>query len=192
MPDEKNLSEEQKRKLLSIARETVRRKIADKKKAEFDLDEPRLLETGGAFVTLKKRGQLRGCIGNFFSPQPIYMTVRDMAIAAATEDPRFPAVKKSELDELEIEISVLSPLRKIENLDEIKVGEHGIYITRVYQRGVLLPQVATENGWDRDTFLDHTCLKAGLPRDTWRRFGNDNDLKIEIFSAQVFGDEDFE
>jgi uncharacterized protein len=190
MPDEITLSDELKRKLLAIARETVRAKISDKKKAEFEIDEPQLRETGGAFVTLKKRGQLRGCIGNFFSPQPIYLTIRDMAIAAATEDPRFPAVKISELDELELEISVLSPLREINSLDEIEVGQHGIYITRGFSRGVLLPQVATEWGWDRDTFLDHTCLKAGLAKNTWRSFGQDKDLKIEIFSAQVFGDED--
>jgi uncharacterized protein len=139
---------------------------------------------GGCFVSLHtKSGELRGCIGTFTSDGPLWHAVRDMAIAAASRDPRFPSLTRAELDGCHIEISVLSPLRTA-SAAEIEVGRHGICIERGYQRGVLLPQVAVEYGWDRDTFLEHTCMKAGLPREAWREPGT----KIEIFSAEIFGD----
>ena len=140
----------------------------------------------GAFVSLHKQGGLRGCIGTFIGLRPLVNTVQEMAISASLNDPRFPPVSEDELKEIDIEISVLSPLREIKDLSEIEVGRHGIYITRGYLSGVLLPQVATEYAWDRDTFLQHTCQKAGLPPDAWKQEGT----KIEIFSAQVFGEKD--
>jgi len=107
-------------------------------------------------------------------------------LSASLNDPRFPPLTEEELRDIDIEISVLSPLKEIQDVSEIEVGRHGIYITRGYQSGVLLPQVATEYGWDRETFLQHTCQKAGLPPDAWKQEGT----KIEIFDAQVFGEKD--
>jgi AmmeMemoRadiSam system protein A len=135
-------------------------------------------------VTIKQSGQLRGCIGNFVSDKPLWRLVQEMAISAATQDPRFYPMKPEDLDSFELDISVLSPLKMIDDVEEIVVGTHGIYIIKNHCRGVLLPQVATEYGWDRDTFLRHTCLKAGLPEDSWKK-----GCEIYIFSAQVFGEQ---
>ncbi|MCE5252194.1 AmmeMemoRadiSam system protein B [bacterium] len=142
----------------------------------------KLGERWGAFVTLTKDGMLRGCIGHIIGTQPLIDTVAEMAKAAALEDPRFPPVKPDELPRIEFEISVLTPIRKITDINEIQVGRDGIIISRGYNRGLLLPQVATEYGWDRKTFLEHTCLKAGLPKDAWKESGT----VIEMFSAEVF------
>jgi len=131
----------------------------------------------GAFATLKKRGQLRGCIGLIEGRKPLHETVEEMAQAAAFKDTRFRQVTEDELDGLDIEISALTPLRQIENVNEIEVGRHGIYIVRGYHSGLLLPQVATEYNWDSDTFLSQTCVKAGLPENAWK----DTDTKIFIF-----------
>lgn len=139
-------------------------------------------EEWGAFVTLNKKGQLRGCIGHIIGDRPLINTVAEMARAAALQDPRFPPVKPSELPDIEFEISVLTPIRTIDDIEEIIVGRDGIIITRGMNRGLLLPQVATEYGWDRTTFLEHTCVKAGLPRNAW----SDEGTVIEIFSAEVF------
>jgi hypothetical protein len=149
---------------------------------QFDNHEGKLGEHWGAFVTLNKHGRLRGCIGHIIGTQPLIDTVAEMSRAAALEDPRFPSVKPEELTEIEFEISVLTPIRKISDVNEIHVGRDGIIITRGYNRGLLLPQVATEYGWDRETFLEHTCQKAGLPRDAWK----DPQTTIEMFSAEVF------
>jgi len=108
-----------------------------------------------------------------------------MAVAAAFDDPRFPPLKAEELKDLELEISVLSPLKKIRDIHEIEVGKHGLYIVRGYHSGLLLPQVAIEYGWDRETFLEETCYKAGLPPDAWR----DAQTEIYVFSADYFGEE---
>jgi len=137
----------------------------------------------GCFVTIKQKGDLRGCIGNFVSDKPLYKLVQEMAVSAATRDPRFYPMKQQDLDHFDLEISVLSPLELISRFDEIEVGKHGIYIIKNSCRGVLLPQVATEYGWNRETFLKHTCIKAGLPEDSWRK-----DCDIYIFSALVFGE----
>jgi len=139
-------------------------------------------EEWGAFVTLNKKGQLRGCIGHIIGDRPLINTVAEMARAAALQDPRFPPVRPSELPDIEFEISVLTPIRTIDDIEEIKVGRDGIIITRGMNRGLLLPQVATEYGWDRTTFLEHTCVKAGLPRNAWK----DEGTVIEMFSAEVF------
>src|SRR5262249_53932652 len=138
----------------------------------------------GAFVSLHKQGELRGCIGHLISDLPLFETVKRMAIAAATQDYRFSPLRADEITLIDIEISVLSPFREMRNLQEIHVGRHGLMITQGQRRGLLLPQVATEYGWTREEFLSHTCLKAGLPPDAWMNESS----KIEIFSAQVFGE----
>lgn len=183
MEPHQELTEEEQRLLLQTARRTLEEHLASGRKLVADVDSPALLLPRGAFVTLHKQGRLRGCIGTFEAQGPLLETVQRMVVAAATTDPRFPSVEKEELPELDLEISVLSPLQKV-SAEEVQVGVHGVYITRGFQRGVLLPQVATEHNWDRETFLDHTCLKAGLPSSAWR----DSDVTIEAFSAEVFGE----
>jgi AmmeMemoRadiSam system protein A len=143
---------------------------------------PRLKEPQGAFVTLYSKGELRGCIGQIVARMPLGEAVAAMAQEAAFRDPRFPPVRSEELDDLKIEISVLTPLQKIDSTEEIEVGKHGIVIVRGGSMGLLLPQVATEYNWDRNEFLEHCCLKAGLPRNTWKEKGTE----IYIFSADVF------
>lgn len=182
--DEERLTEEEQALLLRIARETIEAHLAGSTLPLLGFPGARTSSHRGAFVTLHKYGELRGCIGTFLAPKPLHETIREMAIASAMEDPRFPPLASHELPDVDIEISVLSPLREIRSPDEIVVGTHGLYITKGYQRGILLPQVATEYGWDRETFLDHTCLKAGLPSRTWR----EEKIRIEVFTAQVFGE----
>jgi AmmeMemoRadiSam system protein B/AmmeMemoRadiSam system protein A len=138
----------------------------------------------GAFVTLSKKGKLRGCIGYIEAVKPLRETISEMASSAAFKDWRFPPVRESELSEIEIEISVLSPLRRIEDPTVIEVGTHGIVITRGPSRGLLLPQVAVDWNWDRETFLRQTCVKAGLPEDAWTIDGTN----IDIFSADIFSE----
>jgi AmmeMemoRadiSam system protein A len=138
----------------------------------------------GCFVSLHTAsGGLRGCIGTFEESRPLWQTIREMATAAATGDPRFQAVTPAELESCLIEISALTPLAPAKP-EEIVVGRDGICVGRGYFRGVLLPQVASEYGWDRETFLDHTCMKAGLPADAWR----DGSVTIESFRADVFAE----
>ncbi|GIX05715.1 MAG: TIGR00296 family protein [Candidatus Poribacteria bacterium] len=144
-------------------------------------------ERRGAFVTLKGGGALRGCIGRILDDLPLAEVVQRMAIAAATEDPRFPRVLPEELPLLEIEISVLTPPRRVKDLSEIQVGRHGLIVRRGWNSGLLLPQVPVEQGWNRDQFLAYTCLKAGLPPGAWR----DPNTVIEAFEAQVFSEADF-
>jgi AmmeMemoRadiSam system protein A len=138
----------------------------------------------GAFVTLHEAGRLRGCIGYIRAVKPLRQTVAEMAVQAALHDPRFPAVTAAEIPDLDIEISVLSPLEGVDDVSSIEVGRHGLIIQDARHSGLLLPQVATEQGWDRDTFLDHTCLKAGLEPGAWRR----DDVTILRFTAEVFGE----
>ena len=149
------------------------------------MNTPLLMEKRGAFVTINKKGELRGCIGIFTSDKPLYLTVADMAVSASAQDPRFIPIVASELSQISIEISCLTPLKKIKDVSEIEVGRHGLYIMKGLYRGVLLPQVATEYGWDRDAFLEHTCLKAGLNTSCWKE-GAD----IYTFEAEVFSEED--
>jgi AmmeMemoRadiSam system protein A len=179
------LNIQEQKELLQLARKTLEAYLKKGSMPDYSTNNKNLLRKAGAFVTLNKDGMLRGCIGNFFSNEPLYRNVQTMSIAAAVEDPRFRHVTPDELNHIEIEISVLSELETVKSLDEIKVGEHGLYVTKGYYRGVLLPQVATEYGWDRDTFLSETCMKAGLPEDEWKKPG----IKIEKFSAQVFHEE---
>jgi MEMO1 family protein len=188
MKDEKKvgvdlgLNEEEKKVLHHIARTVVECKTKGKAVPEFKIDSPVLKESRGAFVTLNKRGRLRGCIGYIEGRGPLHKTIEEMAEAAAFRDPRFPPVNEKELPDLEFEISVLTPLKMIADVNEIEVGKHGIYMKKGWYSGLLLPQVATEYGWNRQTFLEHTCEKAGLPPHAWK----DKTTEIYIFSADIF------
>lgn len=186
MSQDRPLNQEEKKRLLEIARRTIQDHVQGRRPESGQPDLEGLGFKRGAFVTIHRQGALRGCIGNFFSDQPLLNTIEEMAVAASSHDPRFQPVSPAELEALDLEISVLSPLREIQDVDQIKVGEHGIYIISPRGRGVLLPQVAAEYGWDRDTFLDQTCVKAGLEPGCWR----DPQTQILIFSAQVFGEKD--
>ncbi len=178
-------TEEEKEELLEIAKKSVEAAVRGLPLPEFKPRSKKLEEPWGAFVTLKKNGQLRGCIGYIVGMQPLYKTVQDVAVSAALNDPRFPPVTPDELPYLTYEISVLTPLRRVENLNELEVGRHGLLIKKGPYQGLLLPQVAVEEGWDMETFLDHTCLKAGLMPGCWR----DPSTEIYAFEAFVFGDE---
>ena len=179
------LNEQEKKTLHDIAKAVVESKTRGKSIPEFKLDSPALKENRGAFVTIKSKGQLRGCIGYIEAFKPLYETITEMAIAAATQDPRFPPLSQEEIKDIDIEISVLTPLAKINNPEEIEVGKHGIVVSKGFYSGLLLPQVATEYGWDRVTFLEHTCQKAGLSQNAWK-----GDVEIYIFSADVFGEKE--
>ena len=176
------LNGEEKKTLHQIAKTVIENKARGKTVPDFKVESPVLKENRGAFVTIHKRGQLRGCIGYIEGRGPLHKTIEEMAEAAAFRDPRFTPVKEKELPELELEISVLTPLKKIKDVDEVQVGKHGIYIKKGWYSGLLLPQVATEYGWDRQAFLEHTCQKAGLPSNAWK----EKDTEIYIFSADIF------
>jgi AmmeMemoRadiSam system protein A len=178
------LSEAEKKALLDVVRKTIEARLTGKSIPEFHLGSEVLKEKRGAFVTLKKHDHLRGCIGYIEARKPLYKTVGEMALAAAFDDPRFPPLKPDELKNVAVEISILSPLKQVKDVDEIEVGIHGLYITKGFHSGLLLPQVATEHGWDRLTFLQETCYKAGLQRDAWK----EKDAKFYIFSAEVIGE----
>jgi len=171
--------------LLRIAREAIDHQIKSMEYSPKLREEKALSECSGCFVTIKQNGQLRGCIGNFVSEQPLYREVATMAVAAASNDPRFPPLTRNDLGHFELEITVLSPLEKISDIKEIEIGTHGIYIIKGLNRGVLLPQVAAEYGWDRETFLQQTCIKAGLIEDTWQS----PNTEIYIFSGQIVNKE---
>lgn len=182
------LTDNEKKELLNIARKTLEYKFSKKDLNEISTSEKRLYELKhGCFVTLKKSGHLRGCIGTFVSKNNLVENVKNMALASAFEDPRFSKVTVDELKEITIEISVLYPLIKIKDINEIEVGRDGLYIVYGYYHGVLLPQVAVEYGWDREEFLSHTCIKAGLPKDAWRKLN----LDIYRFEGEIFSEEEY-
>jgi uncharacterized protein len=171
--------------LLSLARKTISEHLQNHSVSlPSPVPEGPLLEKCGAFVTLTQGKQLRGCIGYTASRKPLYETVMDCAISAATRDPRFSSLEIDELPRTHIEISVLSPFFEIQDVNEIEVGKHGLMVSRGNQRGLLLPQVATEHHLNRERFLDQTCLKAGLPVKSWKEPG----MRIEAFTAMVFGE----
>lgn len=167
--------------LLGIAREAIISHLQTGRLIEPECKEASLNQHRGCFVTLSQEGQLRGCLGTFSSDRPLCREVAVMAVAAATEDPRFYPMRIEDLDNFSVEISVLSPLRKTTEPAEIVVGVHGIYLEKDGQRGVLLPQVAVEQQWDRERFLQHTCRKAGLEQDAWQA----DDCDIYLFTAQI-------
>lgn len=154
--------------------------------ADASADLPELNEPRGAFVTLHgPGGALRGCIGTTEAKRPLFAVVQDMARAAALRDPRFPPVRPEEVDGLELEVSVLYPLERIQGLDEVEVGTHGLVVEGLGRRGLLLPQVAAERGWTPEVFVEHTCLKAGLPQDAWR----EEEVQLYRFRSEVFGEQ---
>ncbi|MBU4252772.1 MAG: AmmeMemoRadiSam system protein B [Candidatus Omnitrophica bacterium] len=179
------LTTQQKQKLLKIARESIGMYLESGKKLPVDESDLVLNQKMGAFVTLKQHNDLRGCIGNLIGSQPLYLTVRDMAIEAAVGDPRFQALSLSELKDIQIEISVLSPLEKVLSAEKIELGKHGVLVRRGNQSGVFLPQVATETGWSKEEFLNNLCAqKAGIAADAWK----DKATQLYIFSAEVFSE----
>ena len=185
--NEFGLSIQDKKELLKIARTTLESYIRNNKTPEITAKgyPNALLTPCGAFVTLKEKGELRGCIGRFSSEEPLYKVIRAMTIAASTEDTRFEPVSEKEIEKVEIEISVLSPMKKIKSIDEIVLGKHGIYIKQGYLGGTFLPQVATETGWTKEEFLSHCSHdKAGLGWNGWK------DADIYIYSAEVFSEKE--
>ena len=179
-----NLSPADKQLLLQVARDSIAAQLKGKAATPVKATAPVLEEFRGAFVSLHRRGQLRGCIGYIDAVKPLLQTVMEMAPAAAFQDPRFRPLQADELADLEIEISVLTPMRLVKNTEEIEVGKHGLYIVKGLNRGLLLPQVATQYHWDRQTFLEQTCNKAGLPSNAWK----DSTTQIFIFRAEIFAD----
>lgn len=180
-----SLSDRDKQELLRIARRSAEMAVKDKK-----VYEPRvpasaaLLQERGAFVTLREKGELRGCIGYVSAVKPLYLTVRDVAALAALRDSRFPPVTPGELGRLEYEVSVISPFRQVLDVKQIKVGRDGLMILKGGQNGILLPQVPTEESWDRNTFLEQVAIKAGLPPRAWK----DEDADLFAFTAMVFAE----
>jgi AmmeMemoRadiSam system protein A len=180
-----SLSAPEKKELLALARKSVEYVVGKGElyvpaaSASVTLNQER-----GAFVTLTESGQLRGCIGYTSAMKPLYMTVRDTATHAALHDPRFRPVSASELPQLEYEISVLSPLRRVVDVEQIKVGQHGLLMKNGDYEGLLLPQVPVEQGWDREKFLEETCRKAGMGSNCWK----DEDTDIFQFTAVVFNE----
>lgn len=177
-PDERKM-------LLQIAHESILA-LVEGRDISFPVPSPHLAEPRGVFTTIYSDGKLRGCVGFPVAAPSLFRAVSETARAAASEDPRFAPVGMSEARTLHISISILSPLRPL-NADEIEIGLHGLVISQGTRRGLLLPQVPVEYGWNRNTFLEQTCLKAGLPPDAWR-----TGAQIEAFTAEVFGDSDFE
>ena len=178
------LTPEQRARLLAVARASVRHAVGTGPKPDLTSDDPDLTRKSGAFVTLKAGGELRGCIGHIEPHLPLIRTVHEMAQAAALEDPRFPPVTAREEPGISIEISVMSPIEPVPDLELIEVGRHGLVVEQGPYRGLLLPQVAPEWGWDREEFLQHTCRKAGLPLDAYKR-----GAKVYWFEAEVFGED---
>lgn len=179
------LDETEKSTLLGIARKTLESYVRESIRPEITVYEKNLQQKAGVFVTLTENGQLKGCVGYIKPVKPLYLAVQDMAIAAATEDIRFTPVATEELPDIRIEISVLSPMTRISSTQEVIVGRHGLVITSGGQLGILLPQVATENKWTRQQFLENICLKAGLPTDALK----DPNTQLYVFTADVFHEE---
>ena len=176
------LTEEEKENLRQIAQAAIERRLKGEKASPTDIAGGHLKENRGAFVSLHRRGQLRGCIGVIQPDRPLYQVVEEMAAAAAFEDSRFAPLTAHELKDLDLEISVLTPLQRVQDIEEIEVGKHGLYIKKGFYAGLLLPQVAAEYKWDRVTFLEETCREAGLPKGAWKEKGTE----IYLFSADIF------
>ncbi|MCF6150087.1 MAG: AmmeMemoRadiSam system protein A [Candidatus Kuenenia sp.] len=178
------MEETAKKILLEIARKSVESAVKKESLPTFSYDHPDILSNQGVFVTLKTRGQLRGCIGRFVSDIPLYKLVSEIAISSATEDSRFfdNPITPAELDMLSIELSILSPLKRITDPLDFELGKHGIYIKKGFQSGCFLPQVAKETGWNKEEFLSHCCSgKAGLPANAWKQ----DDIEIYTFTVEI-------
>jgi AmmeMemoRadiSam system protein A len=181
------LEDSEKIALLKLARMTLEANLNKQPSPECTISQGSLVAYKGAFVSLHRRDELRGCIGQLYPDRELYKTVQHCVLSAALEDTRFLPVTLAELKELDIEISVLTPFHRIESVEEIEVGKHGLYIVQGHFRGLLLPQVATQYQWDRTTFLEQTCRKSGLPQSAWK----DPRTAIHIFEAEVFSESDF-
>jgi hypothetical protein len=180
-----DLTDLEKKELLALARETIKKKLASGERECPASDRPVFAEKRGVFVTLHRDGELRGCIGYPLPLKPLGEAVAEMAIAAATEDPRFPSVTPDELGRLDIEISVLTIPQKVADPDQVRVGMDGIIISKGFQRGLLLPQVPVEQGWNLEQYISYGCRKAGLAPDEWKR-----GVQVEVFQAVVFGEKE--
>ena len=182
------LSYELKRELLGIARSSIAAALRRESTISIDAPTPseELLKPGGAFVTLRTDGELRGCIGYMESLLPLASAVAEVAVKAAFDDPRFPPLSLPELEHTSLEISVLSPVRRVSSKDEVRVGEHGVVLEHGFNKGVLLPQVAVEYGWTVEEFLDAICRKCGLKSSAWL----DPEAKISVFTAEVFEEDE--
>jgi AmmeMemoRadiSam system protein A len=177
------LADREKQLLLEVARRSLTAGVERRESIPDFPDDEVLRQPGGAFVTLHRRGRLRGCVGQLPSRDPLIEVVAHCAKAAALEDPRFKPVRTEEVAEIEIELSILSPLQDT-TLEKIETGKHGLVVSRGWQRGVLLPQVATEFKWQATRFLEETCVKAGLEREAWQ----DAHTRIQAFTAEVFSE----
>ena len=183
------MTDKQKQSLLYVARKVVESAVRREPVSNFDSEDPLFSEKRGCFVTLHNHGELRGCIGQFQPDQPLLKTIQEMSVAS-TRDSRFAAnpVAPGELGDIDIEISVLSPLEPTDDPLSLELGKHGIYIKQGYSSGCFLPQVATETGWTKEEFLSNCCAgKAGLPSDAWQK----SDTEVLLFTAEVFGEKDF-
>jgi AmmeMemoRadiSam system protein A len=180
------LSDDEKRELLGIARRSVESVVRGHGVPITRTTSQVLQQPCGAFVTITELGQLRGCIGYTEVARPLAEVVSEVAAKAALDDPRFPPVSEDELEEIQLDISVLSPLEKVSEVEKIEVGKHGLLLEHGYFRGLLLPQVAVEYNWDRETFLQNTARKAGLPSDAWK----DKNTSLYSFTAEVFSEKE--
>lgn len=170
--------------LLGIARGAVLARLGLGRPPALPAAGP-LSEVRGAFVSLHVRGELRGCIGTFRPSGSLAQVVGEMAVAAATEDPRFPPLTPADVPDLDVHVSVLGPLYRLPDVRGLEIGRHGLVVRSGWHHGALLPRVAVEHGWDATTFLKHACLKAGLPARAWE----DPATKLEVFEADEFGQE---
>jgi AmmeMemoRadiSam system protein A len=170
-------------RLLAVARRALEARVGGRSipppESGGMLDEPR-----GAFVTIRRRGELRGCLGRVSPDAPLAETVADLGASVADSDPRFNPVAPTELGDIDLEISVLTPEHEVHSIGEIEPGRHGLIVELGHRKGLLLPQVATEQGWDAETFVSQTCRKAGLPQDAWK-----HGAKVYVFEAEVFGED---
>ncbi len=178
-------SKKEREELLKIARDSIKSYLTTRKPPRIETENPKLKQKRGVFVTLRRGKALRGCIGFIEPIFPLYHAISECAISAATKDTRFPPVTEGELPKITIEISVLSPTKRVVSVDEIKMGVHGVVAKKGLNQGIFLPQVATETGWSKEEFLGHLCRgKAGLPSDAWK----DKDTEIYIFTVEKFKD----
>jgi hypothetical protein len=178
-----DLSKQQQTELLELARTAIAEHLETGRIPDLETDDPALLRRSGAFVTLEQDDALRGCIGHLWADTALAQVVQHMAVSAATADPRFPPLKIEELAEIDLEISILSPMRRVTDLKSIEVGKHGLVIIHNGQQGVLLPQVSVEEGWSREEYLENLCYKAGLPGGCW-----EDEPALYAFTAIVFGE----
>lgn len=172
-------TEEEKKELLAIAKNSITEYIKNGKVPEVEIKNRKLKTDGAVFVTIKENGSLRGCIGHIQAIMPLYQSVIKNAVAACSGDPRFPPMNQEELKNMEVEVSILSPLMPLKDIKDIQIGKHGLVIRKGMHSGIFLPQVATEFGWDRYTFLEQLCAKAGLSKDAWK------DAELYSFTAEI-------